>query len=107
MAATLSTSFNTQSKWIEGQSRNTWENAQFSWQMLQTNQISHIILVTHAAHMTRAKIAYTRQGFRVLPAPLGYKSRTPLRAQHFIPSAHAISRLQLACHELIGRLCIQ
>lgn len=104
MAQTLTASLGIRPEWIEGKSRNTWENAQFSWQLLQKHRINNILLVTHAAHMPRSKIAFTRQGFTVTPAPLGLQSRAPLSPLHLLPSAHAMSNLQAACHELIGRL---
>jgi len=104
MAQTLAASLGARAKWVEEQSRNTWENARFSWQLLKKSQTKHILLVTHAAHMTRSKIAFTRQGFTVTPAPMGFKSRAPLGPLHFLPSAHAMSSLQSAFHEWIGRL---
>lgn len=104
MAETLTSAFAIRPDWLEEKSRNTWENARFSWQLLQKQQIDHILLVTHAAHMQRAKAAFTRQGFTVTAAPLGFQSRTPLQALHFFPSASALEQLQYACHEWIGRL---
>lgn len=104
MAQTLAASLGTRPEWVEGKSRNTWENARFSWQLLQKHQIKDILLVSHAAHMIRSKIAFTRQGFAVTPAPLGFRSRQALGPLHFLPNAHAMSSLQEAGHELLGRL---
>ena len=104
MAQTLTSSLGVHPKWIEKKSRNTWENAQFSWQLLKKDNIDNILLVTHAAHMLRSKSAFSRQGFIVTPAPLGFRSRSPLGPLHFLPNAHAMSSLQSAFHELIGRL---
>lgn len=104
MAQTLTASLGVRPEWVEEKSRNTWENAHFSWQLLQKYQIDNILLVTHAAHMRRSQIAFSQQGFTVTPAPLGFKSREPLGLLHFLPSAHAMSSLQRACHEVIGRL---
>ncbi len=104
MAQTLTSSLGVRPRWVEEKSRNTWENARFSWQLLQKNNIDNILLVTHAAHMTRSKIAFARQGFSATPAPLGFKSRSSLELLSFLPSAHAMSSLQAAFHELIGRL---
>ena len=104
MSQTLTASLASRPKWIEGNSINTWENARLSWQMLQKDHIDKILLVTHANHMWRAKTAFTRQGFTVIPAPLGFRSRGSLTPLHFLPSAHAMSDLSSACHELIGQL---
>lgn len=104
MAQTLTSAFAVRPEWVEGKSRNTWENAKFSRQILQKSNIDHILLVTHAAHLPRAKAAFARQGFTISPAPLGFKSRANLSLLYFLPSAHAMSALQAACHEFIGRL---
>ena len=103
MAQTLTSTFSTRPQWVEEKSRNTWENAQFSWQMLQKHNIDHILLVTHAAHMQRSIISFQRQGFSITAAPLGFQSKGPLTFLHFLPSSHALSTLQAACHEWIGR----
>lgn len=104
MAQTLSSAFSVRAKWIEENSKNTWENASFSWDLLQKSKIRNILLVTHASHMTRSKISFLRQGFEVTPAPLGFKSRSSLTALHFLPAGRPIADLQAASHEFIGRL---
>lgn len=104
MAQALTAAFGVQPEWIEGKGRNTWENGRFSRQLLQKQQISHILLVTHAAHMWRAKAVFIRQGFTVTAAPLGFQSRSTLELLDLLPAAHALAQLQRACHELIGRL---
>ncbi len=104
MAQTLTASLGVRPKWIEDKSRNTWENAQFCYQMLLKSDIDHILLVTHASHMWRSTASFTRQGFKVIPAPLGFKSKATLTPLHFLPNAHAMADLQAICHELIGYL---
>jgi len=104
MAQTLTARLRVRPEWIEENSRNTWENAKFSRELLQKYQIDNILLVTHASHMKRANVSFSRQGFSVTPAPLGFKSRTGLRPAHFLPNAHALANLQRAGHEWLGRL---
>lgn len=104
MAQTLTASLAVRPKWIEEKSRNTWENARYSRQILENHRIDHILLVTHANHMLRAKTAFARQGFTVIPAPLGFKSGAPLTPLDFLPNAHAMAALKTAGHELLGRL---
>ena len=58
--------------WLETKSRNTYENAVFSKDILQPKGISKIILVTSAAHMPRAVAVFKNQGFEVIPAPSDY-----------------------------------
>ena len=56
----------------EGASRNTHENAEFTWRMLNPRGVHRILLVTSAAHMPRAAALYRRAGFDVVPAPCNY-----------------------------------
>lgn len=59
-------------KWLEKNSHDTYENAQFSAQLLQPQGIKHIVLVTDAWHMSRAVLAFQQAGFNTLPAPTDF-----------------------------------
>ena len=58
--------------WLEGESRNTYENAVLSQQVLSEKGIDQIILVTSAQHMPRSIGLFTRQGLEVFPAPADF-----------------------------------
>jgi uncharacterized SAM-binding protein YcdF (DUF218 family) len=58
--------------WYETESRNTYENALFSRQILAKKGIQSIVLVTSALHMPRAVALFEKQGFTVIPAPADY-----------------------------------
>jgi uncharacterized SAM-binding protein YcdF (DUF218 family) len=58
--------------WYETESRNTYENARFTRQILAQKGIDRIILVTSAMHMPRAVGLFEKQGFEVIPAPADY-----------------------------------
>lgn len=58
--------------WVEPESRNTYENALFTRQMLAERGIDAILLVTSARHMPRSLRLFERQGFTVIPAPTDY-----------------------------------
>ena len=58
--------------WLETRSRNTAENARYSWEFLAERGIIRIVLVTSARHMPRAVKLFERQGFEVIPAPTDY-----------------------------------
>lgn len=58
--------------WKETESRNTYENALYSRQFLETKGIDRIILVTSAFHMPRSVMLFEQQGFEVIPAPTDY-----------------------------------
>lgn len=56
----------------EPDSRNTYENAVNTYNILEPMGIKKIILVTSAAHMPRAVALFEHQGFEVIPAPTDY-----------------------------------
>jgi len=58
--------------WYETESRNTYENARFTRQILSEKGIDRIILVTSAMHMPRAAALFEKQGFEVISAPTDY-----------------------------------
>jgi uncharacterized SAM-binding protein YcdF (DUF218 family) len=58
--------------WRESESRNTYENALFTRQILAEQGIDRIVLVTSALHMPRAVGLFKKQGFEVTPAPADY-----------------------------------
>jgi uncharacterized SAM-binding protein YcdF (DUF218 family) len=58
--------------WFETESRNTYENALFSRQILTEKGIDRITLVTSAMHMPRSVALFEKQGFEVIPAPAVY-----------------------------------
>jgi uncharacterized SAM-binding protein YcdF (DUF218 family) len=54
---------------VEDRSRNTLENARLVARLIPH---ANIVLVTSAYHMKRAVAAFRKQGFTVVPAPIGY-----------------------------------
>ena len=54
---------------LEKRSRNTYENAFYTRQLLEARGINRILLVTSAKHMPRAAGVFRTQGFEVVPAP--------------------------------------
>ncbi|MBE0469468.1 MAG: YdcF family protein [Methyloprofundus sp.] len=105
MSEVLNNEFNQAVDWQEHRSRNTAENALYTWEILAKENIQRIILVTHALHMQRAVDQFVQQGFKVLPAPTMFLSRSDeLDLLSFIPSAQALQRNTLVIHEMMGRL---
>lgn len=90
-------------KWIEPESRNTVENAEFSARILKRERITTIVLVTGAMHMRRAAYLFERNGLTVLAAPPNPSSRSPhLSWRNFIPSLGALNQTYSVCNELGG-----
>lgn len=93
--------FGAEVRWMETLSRNTAESAKFSRAILEPYQVNRILLVTHAWHMPRARMAFDKAGFIVIPAATGY-ARGPWVATDLLPSANGLRFTYLALHEWIG-----
>jgi len=93
--------FNIAPKWIESESKNTAQNAINSADILKTNQISEILLVTHANHMSRAKGMFEKQGMKVIEAPT-ILPKEESKWSDFLPSAKALYQSHQALHEKLG-----
>ncbi|QQZ41430.1 YdcF family protein [Pseudomonas sp. SK3(2021)] len=72
MAESLLDDFDVKVRWQEGRSRTTWENAQFTAQVLEPQGVKRVVLVTQAWHMQRAVWSFEQAGFSVVPAPVGF-----------------------------------
>lgn len=59
---------------LEDRSRNTYENAIFSKQLIQPKPGETWLLVTSAFHMPRAKALFDRAGFATIPWPVDYRT---------------------------------
>jgi len=104
MQHTLINTYKSRARWLDKKSRNTWENAGFSWEILEKEGIERIYLVTHAYHMVRSKTVFHNAGFDVIPAPLGFRSQEIVSLLSFLPNAGAVHHSKIALHELIGQL---
>ena len=107
MRNVLEEEFNTPVKWIETESNNTFENARYSFNLLQKSGIRRIFLVTHAWHMPRSVKVFQAAGFEVIPAPTLFTTRYQINLLAFIPSASALHSSQKYLHEMIGMLWYQ
>ncbi len=104
MQETLINDFQFKATWLEDKSRNTAENAYYSYALLSKEKISRIILVTHALHMARAVQQFQNAGFQVTPAPTAFISQLDqITALDLIPSAPAFEVSSGVLHELLGR----
>jgi uncharacterized SAM-binding protein YcdF (DUF218 family) len=91
-------------RWIEDTSDNTLENARHSHDMLASEGIERIYLVTQAWHMPRSIQAFERAGFTVVPAATAFTTRYETNLLSFIPNAGALLGSYRFMHEVIGML---
>jgi uncharacterized SAM-binding protein YcdF (DUF218 family) len=103
MRIALERDFHVPVRWVEGTSRNTFENALESRRILARDGIDRIRLVTHAHHMARAVRAFRAAGFVVIPAPTGGQGPwRSISASDLLPDARAFERACAALHEILG-----
>jgi uncharacterized SAM-binding protein YcdF (DUF218 family) len=103
MARVLRDDFNAPPRWVEGDSDNTAQNAQYSAAILRQAGVSHILLVTDALHMPRAERVFAQAGLSVTAAPTSFLASGALIAADFIPGS-GLSGSHYAMHEWIGLL---
>lgn len=91
---------------IEPKSKNTYENAKFTKEILdQIQPNSNNILVTSAFHMPRAQRLFAKQGVSFDTYPTDFIKRPLNRPDHiFIPSAKAMWTWELIIKEWVGMI---
>lgn len=102
MKEVLEREFQVPVAWIEEASRNTLESGRASYHILDVAGIRRVYLVTHAWHMTRARLAFEAAGFEVIPAPTSYATRFQTTGLDFVPRAQALLGSSHFFHEAIG-----
>ncbi len=102
MARMLEEAFGIQARWLENESGTTRENADFSAPILKEAGIDTILLVTHAAHLTRAAPEFRHNGLNVIPAPMGFTHATDEGEISLMPRAYYLTRSSRLLHERIG-----
>lgn len=88
---------------LERESRNTYENAVYTGELLRERGVRRILLVTSALHMRRAVPLFEKQGLEVVPAPTDFqrlvdKSLVP----GWLPGVGNLVRSSVALHEIMG-----
>lgn len=81
---------------LEGQSKNTYENALFTKKLLTQKRYVHknLLLITSASHLRRAVKCFDKVGLSVMPYSVDYRSFTkdylPLTLRFLIPNEFAV-----------------
>lgn len=102
MRTALEQDFHVPARWTEDTSDNTFENAQYSFRILQQAGVRRIYLVTHAWHMPRAAGIFRQAGFEVVEAPTAFTTRYRTDLLTFLPRAESLRDSKIFVHEVIG-----
>lgn len=87
---------------FENKSRNTYENAMMSAQILHPAPAQKWLLITNAWHMPRAMECYRKAGFNVYADPAGYLSGTEQVPPIQFNLEENLLKTTLAVHEYFG-----
>ena len=91
---------------VEGESRNTHDNAIATKRLMDSRQIDKILLVTSGFHMPRALATFRTAGIDAIPTPSSYSivnySRPPIL--NWIPSLGNLGKMQAVIREKLGIL---
>jgi uncharacterized SAM-binding protein YcdF (DUF218 family) len=107
MRSSLQRDFGVQVRWADDQSRDTFQNAEFSARILKAQHVTHILLVTSANHEWRAVQEFTSAGLTVVPAPAGSWVEPVKNLFFYLPGAVGLQRSAEALYELLGDLARQ
>lgn len=86
---------------LENQSRNTYENAKFSKNVIPEND-QDFLLITSAFHMPRALRCFEKQGISVQPYPVDFQVDSSTTFSDFLPSDKALRKWNILIKELVG-----
>lgn len=88
---------------LEGRSRNTYENAVFTREIVAPAPGERWYLVTSAYHMPRAMGLFRKAGFDVVAYPVDYRTRGPVDLTRFFERIpQGLMRLDVSFNEWLG-----
>jgi uncharacterized SAM-binding protein YcdF (DUF218 family) len=88
---------------LEERSRNTYENAFYTRELLEKRGIKRIILVSSAMHMPRSVAVFKTQGFEVVPAPADvWVVPRPFHLARLLPNFNALEGSTIAIKEYLS-----
>lgn len=102
MRATLARIFNIDTRWVDDQSYDTFENARNSVRLLHEAGVTRILLVTRTTHLWRASHEFLATGIQVVPAPVGLLAPRDANPWRYLPSPDALLRSYACTYELLG-----
>ena len=85
---------------VEGRSMNTWQNAQFTAEILATQQPDRVILVTSGLHLSRSLLYFSHFGVRATGVRADYAHAD----LSLVPNAYNLLLAEVSLHEYLGVL---
>lgn len=85
---------------VEGRSMNTWQNAQFTAEILAGQQPDRVVIVTSGLHVRRSLLYFAHFGVRAV----GVRADYAHARGSLLPTAYNILMTDLAIHEYLGVL---
>jgi len=107
MRATLARDFGITARWVDGESRDTFDDAQFSARLLRADGVERIVLVTTGTHEWRAAQEFSSAGLAVEPAPVHVWAPHPRGVADYLPQPVALLRSTEAVYEIFGNVVRQ
>jgi uncharacterized SAM-binding protein YcdF (DUF218 family) len=102
MRQSLQDDFGVTARWVEPNSSDTWQNADFTAAILKKEGISAAYVVSQSWHLRRAAIAFRHFDFVVWPAPVSLADFDGLKLEMFQPTVSAWLDSYWALHEWVG-----
>jgi uncharacterized SAM-binding protein YcdF (DUF218 family) len=102
MSRVLQEDFRVPVQWREERSRNTFENALYSAEILRGAGIRAALVIAHPWDMARALWSFRAVGYPVVPSPIPEGESVSLSLAAFLPQVPALLESYYALHELIG-----
>ena len=103
MRASLERDFGIRTRWADGESRDTFQNAKYSSRLLRADGVTRVILVTSGDHEWRAMHEFASAGLEVVPAPTELwapqREHGPL---WYLPGSFGLLRSTEALYEMLG-----
>jgi len=106
LAMTMEEDYGIAPRWIEAESRNTYEHVLHCAELVREAGIQRIYVVTHYWHMPRAMAAFSQLDIEVVPAPMGFgeSNRALFDFRWLLPGVGSLCANAVALHEWGGRL---
>lgn len=102
MAGSMTGDFGVPVRWTEATSPTTWENAEYSVEILAAAGIHRAYVVTHAWHMQRSLLSFRHFGMEAVAAPVRRDPWPSFRPNEFMPRTSAWMNSFYAMHEWVG-----